>query len=218
MSKGKILNINGQPQGSMEEKLLVAQAMNKKPFEGDKILEKQVRTIAQKHNIFIVIETGTEFAATTERFATMVPFVYTMEQNPKTYQIARQFVPANSMLFYGSSEMILPVVIEHLNPNGKFLFYLDAHAQGMPCPLLKELEIISKYGLKPVIVIHDCKVPDHPELGYDSFNGWNIELENIREQLDAIYLAGENVGYTVSYNSEAEGAKRGVIFIEPKND
>jgi len=90
--------------------------------------------------------------------------------------------------------------------------FLDAH-WGSHCPLKEELEQIRRAGIKPVIAIHDFVVPNHTELGYDEINGQPFTYEWLKEDIDSVY--GED-GYNVHYNSEAEGAKRGIIYIVPK--
>ena len=97
-----------------------------------------------------------------------------------------------------------------------FLF-LDAH-WGDTCPLLGELGSIAKperdLPRKPVIMIHDFQVPGRPDLGFDRFpNGTPFELSAIAGHLDDIYGPG---GWDHHYNDKAEGAKRGIIYIEPK--
>jgi hypothetical protein len=63
-------------------------------------------------------------------------------------------------------------------------------------------------------MIHDFKVPDHPELGFDSYDGQDYEWDWIEGHVEAIY--GKD-GYIKSYNTDAVGAKRGVVVIEPKS-
>jgi hypothetical protein len=88
------------------------------------------------------------------------------------------------------------------------LFYLDAHSH-IETPLLDELKAIAEAEIKPIIVIHDWKIPDRPDLGYDSYNGQDYTFEWIKPSIEAIY--GDEYAYY--YNNQAEGAKRGVIYI-----
>ena len=92
------------------------------------------------------------------------------------------------------------------------LLFLDAHWESHN-PLLEELQIIKDKGMKPVIAIHDFFVPEHPELGFDSYAGQDYNWEWIASSIESIYGAD---GYKYFYNSEAEGMKRGVVFIMPK--
>src|SRR5690606_34701363 len=110
-----------------------------------------------------------------------------------------------------SSEKELPDILTYHEGGGdKILFFLDAHWQQYN-PLLDELKVIAEAGLKPVIVIHDFKVPFRDDLGYDSYNGQDYDYTWIQDSLHAIY--GSN--FTTRYNDQATGAKRGVIIIEP---
>jgi len=92
----------------------------------------------------------------------------------------------------------------------RILFFLDAHWDDY-CPLLDELKLIADNNLEPVIAIHDFKVPDCPLLGFDSYKGQDYDFDWIKPSIEKIYPDG----YVVEYNNEAEGAKRGVIFIYP---
>jgi len=95
----------------------------------------------------------------------------------------------------------------------KTLVWLDAHWNSH-CPLLEELEAIAEVGIRPVIMIHDWQVPGRPDLGYDHFpDGRPFELSAISDHLDAIYGAG---GWDHHHNDKAEGAKRGILYVEPK--
>jgi hypothetical protein len=92
-----------------------------------------------------------------------------------------------------------------------YLFFCDSH-WGPNNPLLEELKIIKAAGHKPHIIIHDFKVPGHPELGYDTYNGQDYEFDWIKAGIEEIYGTD---GYGIKYNSDAIGAKRGIIYIYP---
>jgi hypothetical protein len=117
------------------------------------------------------------------------------------------------------------------------LFFLDAH-WGRKLPLLDELEAISELDFKKVIVIHDFFVP-YTDFRFDeyliepnmikyyfkSFINWlcdmqgfeeafkrqRLDMEFIKDKLDKIYPDG----YNYNYNTKAEGAKVGLIYIYP---
>ncbi len=192
--------------------------LNEKGFEGDKFLKEEFQRLIDKHKTNIIIETGTYLGNTTKQLAEMVATVFTVEENEDYFfKSNAKFVTARNVLNYkGSSVDILPGIlagpITSGESNQNVLFFLDAH-WGENNPLLQELEIIANHKIKPIIVIHDFKVPDHPELGYDSYDGQDYEWSWIEKSVEAIYGPG---GYTYHYNTQAEGAKRGVIFIEPK--
>ncbi len=105
-----------------------------------------------------------------------------------------------------------PTMLENILPTtrGVVFFYLDAH--NPDCPLLDELSRIAKHCPdRAVIAIHDFVVPGK-NFGYDSYNGHDLNFDFIKDALPAIYLKG----FTYHYNDQAEGARRGIIYIEPK--
>jgi hypothetical protein len=112
--------------------------------------------------------------------------------------------------FLGDSVEMLRSYILPRCKNDTMLF-LDAH-WGDFCPLQEELMAIAEFKLKPVIVIHDFLVPDHPELGYDFFKEQPFTYEWLKPCFDAIYGEG---GYTHYYNSQATEIKRGLIYVVP---
>lgn len=191
--------------------------INKQGFEGDTYLKDRVQKLINQYNIKTVMETGTFKGSTTIQFADMVNDVYTTEVNPEYYKEALAKFSANKKdnihPNLGSSVEILPKLLTTISQPQMLLFFLDAH-WGPNNPLIEELKIIAEHRLKPVIVIHDFKVPGHPELGYDTYGGQDYEWSWIADSIDNIY--GKD-NYIVSYNSEAVGMKRGVIFITPKN-
>jgi hypothetical protein len=74
---------------------------------------------------------------------------------------------------------------------------------------LREIKAIGKVCTFPVIVIHDFKVNG---LGYDTYNGQELDFDYILPALKECYPDG----FSYEYNKQAEGARRGVIFIYPK--
>lgn len=188
-------------------------AQNALGFEGDTFLKAEFERLIKKHSIERIVETGTYLGATTRQFAKMAKEVYTVEVKPEYYNEAKISLAQtpNVVQFLGNSIHVLPRIINDLGVKQNVLFFLDAHWNDYN-PLLEELKTIADAGIKPVIVIHDFKVRTRPELGYDSYNGQDYEWEWIATSVQSIY--GVN-GYKHHYNSEATGAKRGVIFIEP---
>lgn len=191
--------------------------INKQGFEGDRILRDTVQGLIDTYKIETVVETGTFKGSTTVQFADMVKQVYTTEINPVYYKEAfqkfRDMGVADIIKNYqGSSVNILPMILPTIPQPQLLFFFLDAH-WGENNPLLQELQIIADHKLKPVIAIHDFKVPGHSELGYDTYGGQDYDWGWIKDKVENIY--GKD-GYTVNYNDKAEGMKRGVIFITPK--
>jgi len=195
----------------LKEPLLMA--FQDAPINSDVYAQIQFKTIHQKHNLKIAIETGTCLGYTTAFLATFYKEVRTVEVNPEYLEIAKtnrlnDFNNVKTNL--GSSSNIMPNLLSGCG-NDTFIF-LDAHWQDY-CPLKDELQHIANTGIEPVIAIHDFLVPNHPELGYDSTNGQPFTFEWLKDSFDAIY--GEN-NYNYYYNTKAGGAKRGIVYIEPK--
>lgn len=182
-------------------------------FERDSFLAKQVGFLIAKHSIASVIETGTEYGGTTNAFARLVPKVYTMDIEQKFDD--GDLLP-NVEFFKGDSRV--KIVSAIVKADWPILFYLDAHSsiESDEGPLLDELEAIANLRVLTtkgcVVVVHDCQVPGLSELGYDSYGGQPISLELAKPGLEKIYPRG----WSYFYNTHATGAKRGVLFVEPK--
>lgn len=185
---------------------------NRKGFEGDDILRDFVKQVIEENKIERVLEGGTYIGSTTKLLSEWC-FVDTIEINIKFYEEAKRYLKSlrNIRMHFGSTVDLMPNIIsEYVDDN--YLFFCDSH-WGQFNPLLKELEIIADARHKPFIIIHDFKVPNRPELEYDTYNGQDYEWEWINGSIDNIY--GKE-GYNIEYNSKANGAKRGIIFISKK--
>ncbi len=142
----------------------------------------------------------------------MVNRVITTEINSDFFKQAKNFLKEceNVEMICGDSLNVLSgLVINNLQEN--ILFFLDDHWLDK-CPLIDELEIIATLGIKPVIAIHDFYVPG-TNFGYDTYKGQRFDWEFVREAIERIY-GKDNFNYF--YNEQAEGAARGIIYIEPK--
>lgn len=185
-------------------------------FEGDEHIASKIKELIDQFKINWVIETGTYKAGTTKRLAAMCEMVSTIEINAAYYRYSaiRLANNGNVNMHYGDSVTILPQLLK-VTLDKDILFFLDAH-WGEDLPLLAELEIIKEYKARHgniVIAIHDFKVPDHPEFGFDQYGKVTLEWDYIKASIENIY--GKD-GYVVEYNSVASGAKRGIIYIMPK--
>ncbi len=182
-------------------------------FEGDTILRDKIKSLVKKHKINLIIETGTYMGGTTKVMSGWVDQVITIESNIEYMVAASKYLAGvdNVHCVHGDSAKVMK---DYILPNRNILLLADAHWMDA-CPLLDELRQIAEAGIKPVIVIHDFVVPNHPELGYDSYKGQPLNYEWIKDSLELIY--GRD-GYKHEYNSKAsEGsASRGVIFVYPK--
>jgi hypothetical protein len=188
---------------------------NRLGFEGDTFAFEKFRNLVSEHKIDCIIETGTFLGSTTKKFTEMVPEVHTIEVNENNFNNAVNYLKEikNVHTYRGNSpDVLLYLFGNEISANKNILFFLDAHWNQYN-PLLDELKVIAEHRLKPVIAIHDFKVPGHPELGFDTYKDIVYEFDWIKSSIENIY--GPN-GYNVEYNSDATGAKRGLIYITPK--
>jgi hypothetical protein len=195
-------------------------AQNALGYEGDVFIHAELKKLNKRFNFYYAFETGTFRGATTQFLCMVAHYVHTIEIDNENFAVAEQF-HRESKLFrvfnnLGNSPDVLNEILSRPSqPEWKdlsLLFYLDAHWENH-CPLLDELQVIADHKLKPVIVIHDFKVPEHPEFGYDSYNGQDFDFAWIQPSIERIYGVD---GYDYHYNLVAIGAKRGVIYIYPK--
>lgn len=176
------------------------------PCNGDTYLQETIRILIELHQCRSIVETGTCLGTTAFWFASLAPTV-TIESNQDLFRSLRvpQGVKYPLATLYGRSESLLRNVAA---PSP--LVYLDAHWGGS-WPVLDEIKACAR--LKPkVIVVHDCQVPGREDLGYDSHEGKPLSMAYLRPTLTAYFP----FGYSYSYNSQATGAKRGVVFIQPR--
>lgn len=185
---------------------------SKKPFNGDIFLARHIALLIAKYSIKTVVETGTYKGSTSYWLAAHASIVHTIEISPLlSKQAAIKCKNRKNILFHtGNSPVVLTSFIHTLN--APILYFLDAHWNAY-WPLLDELDVIAKANNRNcVLVLHDAYVPG-TTFGYDSYNGQRLDLAYVSDKLDLIY--GKNK-WVYSYNTQATGAKRGVLFVEPK--
>lgn len=176
------------------------------PFEGDTFIKDELIKLKDRFNLDHCIETGTQYGSTTLELYDIFKKVKTIEVDDQYFGNAKERLKGFRIdTYFGLSERVIPLI--H-TPNNT-LFYLDAHGNG-ECPLKKELEIIAGKNLKNIcIAIHDFKVPGK-DFGYDTYD-YELCFEEIEPYLKMIY----NTGFDYHYNAEADGARRGIIYIYP---
>jgi hypothetical protein len=192
-------------------------------FFADKYLVDDLLELKKRFNYDTIIETGTNIGNTTNLLSNIFKKVYTCELK-KEYSSYWDELKQNSKIeiYEETSTTFLPKIFSKLN-NDNFYLYLDAHGiiddtNHQKSPLLSELEIVSKFGYKPIIMIHD----------FDSKrNGWEFDKiynENINEyvSLDWDYIKdsiekiyGKN-NYILHTNTKSDIA-RILLTIIPKN-
>lgn len=177
-------------------------------FEGDTYIGSELIKLRDRFKIKYCVETGTQYGASTKALSGIFDNVISIEADPVFFSMAGENIKdENVVLIEGMSEEVLNLI----EPDN-VLYYLDAHGCNIGgCPLKKELTIISGKKHKNVsIAIHDFKVPDK-DFGFDSYD-FDLSFEEIEAYLNFIYPKGFNY----HYNEEADGAKRGIIYIYSK--
>jgi hypothetical protein len=178
------------------------------PFEGDTFIPVEILKLKDRFNLTNFIETGTQYGNTARWLGENFPTGITIEADKNFFNLGHSPFNCNITYLNYASQDILPKL-----EIGNTLMYLDAHGCEIGgCALKDELKIISERSpANTCIVIHDFKVPDHPELGYDTYD-YELCYEEIEPYLKEIYPDG----FQYHYNSDANGAMRGCIFIYPK--
>lgn len=176
-----------------------------KPFEGDRFLFASVARTCAKYKVESIVETGTQFGSTTKAFAMLANQVITIEREP----IRLTWLPDNVLALCMDSESALDIIIPHLKR--PTLFFLDAHNSDGTA-IIGELKNIAYHNIvDSPIVIHDFQVPGK-DFGFDKYGESILNMDFIKTALQDLL----DDGYEVSYNSEAEGYRRGACFILPK--
>lgn len=181
-------------------------------FNGDTYMMEKFLELKNKFNIKTAIELGSAVGGTTKWLCENFDEVITIEINPEYRNVCLKRVQeyGNVQCLLGSTvDLLADVLTEITLP---VIFHIDSHWANNN-PLLEELEIIRKSGLKPVIEIHDFKVPGRSELGFDVYGKIVYEWAWIKEGIESIYGVD---GFIIEYNTHASGAMRGAIYILPK--
>jgi len=186
---------------------------NSKGFEGNHLIEEQIKQLCIKHGISIIFELGTQKGATANRLSQFAN-VITCEINKEFYDdnLKNKKLSSKVYAFNCSSEELLKVNLKNVS-HKRLLIYIDSHSWNVPSPIFNEIQLIKESGLTPVLVIHDVQNPNHPSQKFDSFPNISYTWENLKPLIESIY--GNN--YNHFFNGEIpEGAANvGCLFVEP---
>lgn len=193
------------------EKILMprqASALN-----GDTYACNEFLKLRDKFNINTVVELGSCVFGSTKWFANNFSKVITVEicEEFRNIGLKRTEGLTNITSILGDSITKLPEMLKMCDD--KTIIFIDSHWQTLP--LFDELKIIKNSGLKPVIIVHDCLVPNEPKLGYDSYEGVDISYAAMKMYIDDIYGV-DNYEYHYNTDSESTDVKRGIIYCYPK--
>ena len=124
--------------------------------------ESYIKMIARASKATTIVETGTYKGDSTEKMVKHFKQVHSIELGADLYEGAKQrFINnKNIRLYHGDSAQVLLSIIKQLK--GKVVFFLDAHFSMLDTacgsentPILTELEIIKKAGIKDSFIIID---------------------------------------------------------------
>jgi predicted O-methyltransferase YrrM len=183
-------------------------------FNTDENISERFIFFKEKYGIKTAIETGTYHGATTVWLAENFDTVYTVEYDARYLEVAKEKISKydNINSYLGNSIEYLKKFLTECKDTNPMVF-LDAHWYANP--VLQELDMIKESGVKPVLAIHDFRVPGRPDLGYDLYPEQDIvyEWEWIRERIESIYGIDK---FEIEYNTYSKPNMRGCIFIMPK--
>lgn len=189
------------------------------PFNGDYNVNAEFLKLKEKYKVNTIVETGTCLGSSATFFLDNFDRLFTCEISDEfaDYSEERLKNHMKKMAYdrvFCMERQSSPDFIRSLKGKVKHntIFFLDAH-WGEHCPLSDELKAIEEIGVRPIIVIHDFKVP-MSLLGYDSYNGIDLNYENYYDDIYNIYRY--HGGHDYYYNQQAAGAMRGLIYIVPK--
>ena len=190
--------------------------MMKGAFE-DKYLRTELYHLIEKNDIDTIVETGTYKGWSTNLLAQTGKKVITIEINPDYHEAAKDFNydHENIEFYLGSSEEILEKLIP-IKSDKKILFFLDAHWEEY-WPVLDELALIQRKGVKPVIIIHDFYVPDEKgraKFGFDQYKGQKLDFPYVKPNMDLLYGLGGYVHYCIEESEIDAGVG---VFIPINN-
>lgn len=173
------------------------------------IREDFFRTIREKFNIDICIETGTGGGITTKRAARVFHTVHSIEINLWAFLTAQKALRSckNVSLHKGDSAIILKKILAHAPKDKKYLFFLDAHYNGVPdgkgltnTPIIQELQTIFSSKLNdPVIIIDDARIFRNKDEQLHEYECYNCDqvlgYPSVAEIVD--YIKQHNPKYKV---------------------
>jgi hypothetical protein len=176
-----------------------------KPFEGDTYIRAELEALRDKFGLTTCVETGTQFGATTQSFCEMFKSVVSIEADQDFLWVAKERLRdiQNVVLLNALSQDVLEEVTA-----SNTLYYLDAHGCAVGgCPLKQELQILADANLSNIVIaIHDFRVPEK-DFGFDEYD-FPLSIEEIEPLLHKVFKSPK-----WHYNTEANGAYRGIIYI-----
>ena len=165
-------------------------------FHGDRHLARAIGHALADANI--LVETGSNRGITLAYAASLRPDIpmRSCEPWPEFLAAARQRCepyPLVKITDRPSPDSLYDLLMEFpdvaaLTP----VFWLDAHADGVPLPLAQEVAFITRVYPRGRMFIDDFKVPDRPWFGFDAYTDGTISLDYVLPYLNRLH------GYSVT--------------------
>ena len=174
------------------------------PFEGDTFILPEIIKLRDRLRLTRCVETGMQYGNTTNALRNVFPRVLTIEADPAFFDLAKlNYLHLDVDMVLGKSQDVLPGVV-----SSNTLYYLDAHGCDIGgCPLKEELAILADANLTNIaIAIHDFQVPGK-DFGFDTYD-YPLTMSEIEPLLEGVF---KDPAY--HYNTEANGAYRGIVFV-----
>lgn len=176
------------------------------PFAGQWARRRAIELLVARLAPDGIVETGTFLGLTTRALARLGVPVYSVEVQPAYHHLAK-------LALRGAREVTLvcgdsAAALEWLRARGTVrrpLAYLDAH-WFEPLPLPREVACLLEGWDDVLVVVDDCRVPDDPGYGYDSYGGVPIAAEELP-------LDGALVAYPALPARREGGARRGTLYL-----
>lgn len=180
----------------------------------DKYLLKDTLELKDKYKIKTIVESGCHEGHSLDIFIQYFEFIYSCDLDKVYSERCKEKFKNNLNVKIEnlSGELHLEKLINENKLNDKFILYSDGHnfQNNRNSSELLELDILIKYNIKPLILIHDFKNP-FVNFQYDIFDVGENSINLIKDKLDILF-GGEN--YKIEYNKKSE-ANVGWIFIIP---
>lgn len=179
----------------------------------DRLLREWMASIIRAWGLTTVVETGIDWGGSTRFFAQMVPRVIGIDNDPKRIaafqtEMAEDGLQGISLVMQNSPDALRLLTADGVDAS-RTLFFLDAHWFAY-WPLRDEIQAIPRG--QGVLVMHDARVPNCPNLGVDSYGGHELNYAYVQD-----VLTDWSPNHTVAYNDDrAEGSRRGVMVVFPQ--
>ncbi|MEM9080454.1 MAG: hypothetical protein AAGC74_07185 [Verrucomicrobiota bacterium] len=178
-------------------------------FNGQEGRQRLVKSLLKELKIGTFVETGTYRGETAEWAVEAGMRVFTVEVDESKREVLEgKFggVEGVTLRMGDSREFLQGLISEVRCPLQRVMFYLDAHWCD-DVPLRREVELITAYWRRSVIVIDDFEVPGDAGYGYDAYPSGLALRQDYLRPLPVHYF------WPKMSSEEETGAKRGCAVL-----